>query len=187
MKEIKQGFIIFILFSILTGLAYPVFVTGVAQIIWRDNANGSLIRVENKVIGSKLIGQSFTSAKYFHGRPSATDYKGSISGATNLGPTSKKLMEITENEITKLRVENNLSKNVNIPGDLVLSSASGLDPHISPESALLQAQRVAKARGISLENVKQLILKTKEKPQFKILGQRRINVLELNLSLDRIN
>ncbi len=187
MKEIKQGFIIFILFSVLTGLAYPIFVTTVAQIIWKDNANGSLVESQGKVIGSELIGQSFTSVKYFHGRPSNVDYKGSNSGASNLAPTSKKLIEITENEITKTRVENNLSKDVKVPGDLVLSSASGLDPHISPESALLQAQRVAKARDISLDNVKQLILTNTENPQFKILGQKRVNVLKLNLSLDRIN
>ena len=185
MKEIKQGFMIFILFSILTGLIYPAFVTVVAQIIWKDKANGSLIKIDGKVIGSKLIGQKFTGSKYFYGRPSAVDYKGSISGASNLGPTSKKLFETVEQEIKKVRAENNLPANAKIPGDLVLSSASGLDPHISLESAYLQASRVAQARGISLDEVKKLIMKNTDKPQFNFLGQRRVNILALNLELDK--
>ena len=185
MKEIKQGFIIFILFAILTGIIYPIFVTGIAQVVWKDKANGSLIKVDGKVIGSKLIGQKFTDPQYFHGRPSAVDYKGSISGASNLGPTSKKLFEAARQEIERVRTENNLSNDMKIPADLVLSSASGLDSHISLKSALLQAPRVAQARGISLENVKALIVKNTEKPQFKFLGQTKINVLALNLELDR--
>ena len=186
MKEIKQGFMIFILFSVLTGLIYPSFITAIAQIVWKEKANGSLIKVDEKVIGSKLIGQKFISSKYFHGRPSAVDYKGSISGASNLGPTSKKLFETVEQEIKKVRTENNLPANTKIPADLVLSSASGLDPHISLESAYLQAPRVAQARGILLDDVKKLVVKNIEKPQLKFLGQTTVNVLRLNLELDRI-
>ena len=186
MGEIKRGFIIFILFSIFTGLIYPFFITGIAQVFWREKANGSLIVKDEKIIGSKLIGQDFTSPEYFHGRPSAVSYKGSISGASNLGPTSKKLFETVEQEIKKVRTENNLPANTKIPADLVLSSASGLDPHISLESAYLQAPRVAQVRGISLDDVKKLVVKNIEKPQLKFLGQTTVNVLRLNLELDRI-
>lgn len=131
-----------------------------------------------------FIGQKFTSSKYFHGRPSTVDYKGSVSGASNLGPTSKKLMEVTKQEVNKVRIENNISANTEIPGDLVLTSASGLDPHISLESALLQAPRIARVRGVMVEEIKKLVYKNLEEPQFKFLGQKRVNVLTLNLNLD---
>lgn len=185
MKEIKQGLIIFIIFSLLTGIIYPGFITLAAKIIWKEKANGSLIKTDGTIIGSKLIGQKFTSPGYFHGRPSTVDYKGNISGASNLSPTSKKLIEVTKQEITKIKVENNIAADSKIPADLVLSSASGLDPHISLESALLQAPRVAAVRGLTLEDVKNLITKNTEEPTFKFLGQRRINVLGLNLDLDK--
>lgn len=186
MKEIKQGFIFFILFSILTGLIYPIFITALAQVVWRDKANGSLIRVENKIMGSKLIGQKFTDPKYFHSRPSAIDYKGSVSGASNLGPTNKKLIVAVEKEVSRARIENDLETNTKIPADLVLSSASGLDPHISLEAAYLQAPRIASVRDISLNEVKRLILKNTENPQFKFLGKTKVNVLAINLELDSL-
>lgn len=185
MKILKQGFILFVIFSILTGVVYPVSITIIAQLIMKDKANGSLIKSNGRIIGSELIGQKFISSKYFHGRPSATDYSANISGASNLGPTSKKLFELVEKEINKIKVENNLASNIKIPADLVLASASGLDPHVSLESALLQAQRVANERGISREDVVVIIKKHIERPQFGFLGQERVNVLKLNLELDR--
>ncbi|MBI1858304.1 MAG: potassium-transporting ATPase subunit KdpC [Candidatus Melainabacteria bacterium] len=185
MGEIKRGFIIFILFSVLTGLMYPVIITGLAQVFWKDKANGSLIVSNKKVIGSKLIGQKFTSPQYFHARPSAIDYKGNISGASNLGPTSSKLIENAQKEINSVRSENALGKDSKIPADLVLSSASGLDPHISLDSALLQAPRIAKIRGITLDKMNKLIYKNLEEPLFKFLGQKRVNVLTLNLELEK--
>lgn len=186
MKEIKQGFIIFILFSIVTGLIYPAFITTIAQILWEEKANGSLIKTDRGVIGSKLIGQKFTSSQYFHGRPSAIDYKGSISGASNLGPTNKKLFEMVEKEIKNIRTENNLSESAKVPADLALSSASGLDPHISVEAALLQAGRISKVRKIEKEKIVKLINKHIEHKQLGFLGEERINVLKLNLELDNI-
>ena len=185
MQEIKRGLIIFLLLTVLTGLIYPLFITGVAQLIWSHNANGSLITKSGHVIGSKLIGQVFSSPRYFHGRPSSVNYKGSISGASNLGPTSKKLLQETQNQINKVREENKLQNDLPLPADLVLSSGSGLDPHISKEAALLQAPRIAKERNISLEKVQGLICKNTEPPQLKIFGQPRVNVLQLNLDLDR--
>lgn len=186
MGEIKRGLIIFILFSVMAGILYPIFITGVAQVFWKNQANGSLIKVGDNILGSKLIGQKFTSSKYFHGRPSIVNYKGNISGASNLGPTSKKLIENAKIEINKVRNENNLRLDSKISADLVLSSASGLDPHISLDSALLQASRIAKVRGVVLDKVKGLIYKNLEEPQFKFLGQKRVNVLTLNLDLDKI-
>ena len=186
MQEIKRGLIIFLLLTVLTGLIYPLFITGVAQLVWSSKANGSLITRDGKVIGSKLIGQMFASSKYFHSRPSSVNYKGSISGASNLGPTSKRLLEQVQNQINKVREENFLSSDSPIPSDLVLSSGSGLDPHISKEAALLQAPKVAKARNISLEKVQKLIHKNTEPPQLKIFGHPKVNVLTLNLDLDKL-
>lgn len=186
MGEIKRGFIVFILFSVLTGLIYPVLITGVAQVFWKDKANGSLIIKDKEAIGSKLIGQAFTSSRYFHGRPSVVDYKGSVSSASNLGPTSSKLIENVQKQVIRTRAENGLEIDSKIPADLVLSSASGLDPHISLDSALLQVTRIAKVREITLDKVKSLIYKNLEEPQFKFLGQNRVNVLTLNLELDKL-
>lgn len=184
MGEVKRGLIIFILFSILTGLIYPFFITSISQILWKEKSNGSLVKKEAVVVGSTLLGQNFTSPRYFHGRPSSVDYKGSISGASNLGPTSKKFFENTSKQIDMVRSENHLSVDYKIPADLVLASASGLDPHISLDSALLQANRIANTRGINIDEVKRLIHKNLEEPQFKLLGQKRVNVLSLNLALD---
>ena len=185
MGEIKRGLIIFVLFSVLTGLIYPIFITGIAQIFWKDKANGSLIIKDRRVIGSKLIGQDFTSPRYFNGRPSVVDYKGSVSSASNLGQTSSKLVENVQKQINKVRSENSLVTDSKIPADLVLSSASGLDPHISLDSALLQVSRIARVRGITMDKLKSIIYKNLEEPQFKFLGQKRVNVLTLNLELDK--
>ncbi len=184
MGVLKQGFIIFIIFSVLTGIIYPVFITTIVQLVMKDKANGSFIKLNGRIIGSELIGQKFTSSKYFHGRPSAIDYSGNISGASNLGPTSRKLIELTGSEINKVKVRNNLAPDVKIPADLVLSSASGLDPHISLQSALLQVSRVASERGVAREDLVKLVVKNTEKPQLGFLGEERVNVLKLNLELD---
>ncbi len=184
MQEIKRGLIIFLLFTVLTGLIYPLFITWVAQLIWSYQANGSLITKDGHTVGSKLIGQMFSSPKYFHGRPSAVGYKGNVSGGSNLGPTSKKLFQETQNQINKVREENKLKNDLPLPADLVLSSGSGLDPHISKEAALLQAPRIARERNISLEKIQKLIYKNTEPPQLKIFGQSRVNVLKLNLDLE---
>ena len=185
MQEIKRGLIIFLLLTVLTGLIYPLFITEVAQLVWTSKANGSLITKDGRIIGSKLIGQEFSNPKYFHGRPSSVNYTGNISGSSNLGPTSKKLLEQVQKEINKVRKENVLSSDSPIPSDLVLSSGSGLDPHISKEAALLQASRIAKVRNISIEKVQKLIHKNTELPELKIFGQPRVNVLKLNLDLDK--
>jgi len=185
-KVIKPAVLLFIVLSVLTGLIYPLFITGVVQVAMPDKAGGSLLTVNGKVIGSELIGQNFTSEGYFHGRPSAVDYAANNSGASNLGPTSERLMEQVRARIAKVRAENNLSPNTSVPADLVLSSASGLDPHISVEGAMIQISRIARARGLAEAKVRTLVDQHIEYPQFGLLGQKRINVLKLNMALDKL-
>jgi len=184
LKAVKTAALLFIAFSLLTGLVYPLFITGIIQITMPEKAGGSLLVVDGKVIGSELIGQMFSSPGYFHGRPSAVGYSANGSGASNFGPTSAKLMEQLSKRIEQVRSENNLLPNTSVPADLVLASGSGLDPHISIEGAMLQLQRVAKARGWQKSEVKMLIYQHVEPAQFGILGQDRVNVLKLNLALD---
>jgi K+-transporting ATPase ATPase C chain len=150
-------------------------------------ASGSLIVVDGKIVGSELIGQNFTSPSYFHGRPSAVNYAGNGSGASNFGPTNKNLMEQVSQRISEVRAENNLSSNATVPGELVLTSGSGLDPHINVEGAMLQVPRVANARGIPESEVKVLVYQHIEPAQFGIMGQERVNVLNLNLALNELN
>jgi len=159
MKEILKSIKIYIILTVLLGLIYPLVITGIAQITMPYQANGSLIKNDNLILGSKLIGQSFTDPKYFYSRPSAVDYNAAGSGASNLAPSSKKLMTQVMGRIKQVRTENNLKQDQKIPPDMVLTSASGLDPHISLENALIQADRVAKVRGISKDIVKKLINK----------------------------
>lgn len=184
LKEIKTAVLLFIAFSLLTGLAYPLFMTGIIQMAMPEKAGGSLIVVDGKVIGSELIGQNFSSPGYFHGRPSAVGYSANGSGASNFGPTSSKLMNQVSERMEQVRSENNLSPNASVPADLVLASGSGLDPHISIEGAMLQLPRVAKARGLPESEVRMLIYQYVEPVMFGVLGQDRVNVLELNLALD---
>ncbi len=184
LKEIKTAVLLFIAFSLLTGLAYPLFMTGIIQMAMPEKAGGSLIVVDGKVIGSELIGQNFSSPGYFHGRPSAVGYSANGSGASNFGPTSSKLMNQVSERMVQVRSENNLSPNASVPADLVLASGSGLDPHISIEGAMLQLPRVAKARGLPESEVRMLIYQHVEPAMFGVLGQDRVNVLELNLALD---
>jgi K+-transporting ATPase ATPase C chain len=167
-------------------VAYTYFVTAVAQVTMPDKANGSLLYVDGKVVGSELIGQSFISPKYFHGRPSARDYEGDGAGGSNLGPTSAKLIEEVKQRVEEERRENGLAADAPVPADMVLASASGLDPHISVDSTLLQVSRVAKERGLSESAVRDLVNKQIEPPQFGVLGQEKVNVLKLNLALDEL-
>jgi len=174
-----------ILMTILTGVLYSFFITGIAQIFFHAKANGSFIQRNGKNAGSVLIGQKFTSDKYFSSRPSVIDYNPLPSGGSNFGMTSKKLKDTTLIITNSFAVKNELSDESIIPSEMIFSSASGLDPHISVKAAYLQVQRIAKARNIAQYKVVQIIDKLKEKRQFYILGEERVNVLLLNLELDK--
>lgn len=180
---------IFALFTILLGLIYPLLITAIAQFTFPAKANGSLIIHENKVIGSELIGQKFDGTTYFSSRPSATDYNPMPSGGSNLGPTSSKLKQQVIDRKVQFVEFNQLLESENVPSEMLLSSASGLDPHISPEAALLQVDRIVKARQFSesqRQQLEQLVQNLSEGPQFLILGENRVNVLLLNLELDKM-
>jgi K+-transporting ATPase ATPase C chain len=195
LREIRPAIILVVALTLITGLAYPLAMTAIAGAIFPRQAEGSLIEKDGKVVGSALIGQEFKSDKYFHGRPSATTapdpndstktvpapYNAANSGGSNLGPTSKALADRVKEDVDKLRAEN---KNSPVPADLVTTSASGLDPDISPEGALFQVPRVAKARNMSEENVRELVAQNTQGRLGGLLGEPRINVLALNLALD---
>ncbi len=184
-KEIKTGIMVLLAVGILS-LVYTFFITGITQVTIPHKANGSLLSVDGKIVGSEFIGQSFTSPGYFHGRPSAVDYDATNSGGSNYGPTSAKLIEQVSQRIEQVRKENNLSPDTPVPADLVLTSGSGLDPHISVESALLQVSRVASVRGLQESQIESLLKQHIEPLQLGFLGQERINVLQLNIALDEI-
>jgi K+-transporting ATPase ATPase C chain len=187
LTEFKNSIIATILFVIVLCGIYPLIVYGAAQLFFPHAANGSLIEGKNReLIGSELLGQMFSADKYFHPRPSAagTGYDAINSGGTNLGPTSQKLINSIKSAVEHYRKENNLSSDVLVPADGVTSSASGLDPHISVKNAELQVPRVAKARSLSEDSVRDLARQNTEGPQFGILGDPGINVLKLNLALD---
>ncbi len=183
-KHIYPAVALTIVLTVLVGIIYPFVMTGLSMAFFRDKAMGSLVERGGKVIGSRLIGQPFSGADYFHTRPSAagSGYDGTASGGTNLGPTSKTLFE----EQIKGRAKDLKSENPNmeIPVDLITSSGSGLDPHISPAAAEFQVPRVARERRMTESDVRQLVAKHKERRQFGFLGEPRVNVLELNLELD---
>ncbi|WP_028204734.1 K(+)-transporting ATPase subunit C [Paraburkholderia nodosa] len=190
-----------VFFMLLTGLAYPLLTTGIAQVLMPSQANGSLIDKQHGAVGSAQIGQDFTQARYFHPRPSATlgadpknpaqtvaqPYNSESSGASNLAPTSKALIEQVASRAAAYRRENALAGTTPVPVDAVTASASGLDPDISVANALLQAQRVARARGLPVEPMRALVAQHTKAPQLGVLGDPRVNVLELNLALDALS
>ncbi|AEF16901.1 MULTISPECIES: potassium-transporting ATPase subunit KdpC [Thermoanaerobacterium] len=188
-NAILKSLILLIVLSVFTGLLYPLTITGIAQLIFPHQANGSLIYKDGQAVGSSLIGQQFSDPKYFHGRPSSageSGYDATSSSASNLGPTNKLLIEKVEKLAQQVREENGLKSNTAVPSDIITSSASGLDPDISIEAALMQIPRIAKARGISEEKLKNLVNEHITGRQLGILGEPRVNVLELNIALDNL-
>ncbi len=196
LKEIRPAILVLVSLTLITGVAYPLAMTAIAGVIFPKQAQGSLIERDGKVVGSALIGQEFKDDKYFHGRPSATTapdpadstktvpapYNAANSGGSNLGPTSKALADRVKEDVDRLKAEN---PNAAVPVDLVTTSASGLDPDISPEAALFQVPRVAKARNMPQERVRQLVTDSIQGRLAGLLGEPRVNVLALNLALDR--
>lgn len=188
-KNAIRALLMFALFAILTGIIYPLAVTGISRVAFPGKSQGSLIGNQGATVGSELIGQSFISAGYFHGRPSAAGaegYDASASSGSNLGPTNAKLIETVDENAKALRAENGLPENSQVPSDLVTASASGLDPHISQEAAYLQAPRVAAERNLTEAQVKSIIDRNVEDRLLGVFGEPRVNVLKLNLDLDSL-
>lgn len=186
-KQMAPAFRIIALFTVLTGLIYPAVVTGLCQLLFHAKADGSLISINGQVVGSQLIGQNFAQPQYFHPRPSAAGndgYDGMASGGSNYGPTSQKLVDRVKASVEQFRKENPDFTGP-IPADLLTASASGLDPDISPASAYAQAARVAKARGLSVEQIRQQVARHIQGRDLDLLGEPRVNVLALNLDMDR--
>ena len=189
MKTLLISLKIFLFFTVLTGILYPLLVTGIAQVTFPAKANGSLILKNHQVIGSELIGQRFDSVVYFSSRPSAIAYNPMPSGGSNFGLTNAKLKHSVDSLRSQFIIFNQLDNNTSIPSEMLFASASGLDPHISQEAALLQVDRIVKARNLNSDARQQILQSVKrmtEAPQLLFLGEERINVLSLNIELDKI-
>jgi K+-transporting ATPase ATPase C chain len=182
-SEIRPAIVVFVLLSAVTGLAYPLVVTGVSQVVFPHQANGSLIEKDGKVVGSELIAQNFDQPQYFWSRPSAASYNAGSSSGSNLGPTNPALLDAVKGRVETLKSADP-GNNRPVPVDLVTASGSGLDPHISPAAAEYQVERIAKARGLSPEQVRRLVAEHTEGRQLGLLGEPCVNVLTLNLALD---
>jgi potassium-transporting ATPase KdpC subunit len=196
LREMRPAIVLLVALTLITGLVYPLAITGLAQVLFPAQANGSMIVKDGTVVGSELIGQAFADDKYFHGRPSATNapapkdpsktvdapYNAANSGGSNLGPTNKALVDRVKGDLDKLKQENGA---VPVPIDLVTTTGSGLDPHISPEAAFFQVPRVAKARGLPQERIRELVSQHIEGRTLGLIGEPRVNVLALNRTLDR--
>ena len=197
LREIRPAIVLVIILTVITGLIYPLVMTGIAGVLFPTQAQGSLVEIDGKVVGSSLIGQEFTSDKYFHGRPSATTapdpndssktvsapYNAANSGGSNLGPTNKVLIDRVKADVDKLKQEN---PSAAVPIDLVTTTGSGLDPDISPEGALFQVPRVAKARNIPEDRLRQLVNDNVQGRLLGLFGEPRVNVLALNMALDSL-
>jgi potassium-transporting ATPase KdpC subunit len=187
MRNLRTSLLMLGIFSLLLGVIYPLAITGIATILWPHQANGSLVKVSGKTVGSLLIGQQFTSPLYFHGRPSECRYDASHSTGLNLGPSNPVLLAKVRTRVDSIRTEEGLPKGMPVPADLVLASGSGLDPDISPQSALLQVGRVARTRDLDPALVRSLVLRSVDRPFLGVFGQPRVNVLKLNLALDSMS
>ena len=188
LHDFRTAIIAFVLFSALLGLAYPYAITGIAQGLFHHQSNGSIVSMNGQAVGSSLVGQNFSSPAYFHPRPSAAGangYDASASSGSNLGPSSAALATRVAGDVAKIRQENKLPADAKIPVDAVTASGSGLDPHISPAYADLQVARVAQARGVSLGQVRTLVSDNTDGSSLGVLGEPRVNVLELNIALDK--
>jgi len=185
-QQLLPGLRITLFFTVLCGLAYPLAVTGICQVVFPHQANGSLVPLNGNLVGSELLAQGFTKPEYFQPRPSAAGngYDPTASGGSNYGPTNKKLIDRVQASVDQFR-KDNPDYHGAIPADLLTASASGLDPHISPDSAIAQVPRVAKARGVTPDRINTLVASLTEGPDLGVLGEPRVNVLKLNMELDR--
>jgi potassium-transporting ATPase KdpC subunit len=189
MKELVRSLLVLIVMSLLTGVLYPLIITGISRAGFPRQAQGSLLRTGDVLVGSALVGQRFSSPHYFHGRPSAIEkaYDAGNSGGSNFGPSNAKFLDEVGRRVEAVRKDNGLERTASVPADLVLASASGLDPHVSVEAATIQVKRVAKTRGVPEPDVQVLVERFIEMPLFGFLGEKRINVLRLNLALDELS
>jgi K+-transporting ATPase ATPase C chain len=185
-NSLRTAVRLFLALTVLTGVAYPLLVTGIAQAGFSRQANGSLLLVAGRPVGSSLVGQTFTGERYFWSRPSAVGYNAGASSGANLGPTNPALEERVAADVARLRQAHPERVAEAIPADLATASSSGLDPHVSPAGALFQVERVARARGLSPEAVRQFVEGHVERRTFGLLGEPRVNVLELNVALDQL-
>lgn len=186
-KDFRTAIIALAFFTVLTGLAYPYAITGIAQAVFNRQANGSIVKVDGQAAGSSLVGQNFTAPAYFHPRPSAAGangYDASASSGSNLGPSSRVLADRVDADVQRVRAENGLAADAKVPVDAVTTSASGLDPHISPAYAEIQIARVAKERGASADGIRALVKKYTDASTLGVMGEPRVNVLRLNIALD---